>query len=161
MVGVASSVSLSQKSEKFSVRRKGVCVEDVHDHWRNRRGEGVEAGQIVEYLHTAMVDLYGAALNNTPNLRVLQEIMWDVQVGDLVMETSTCYDGRRDSSNGVGILVEIAHEPMPDWEPSEEAPLEKIYYVKRLTDDEIYRWHNASFIRLARRGEWKKRRDEK
>lgn len=85
----------------------------------------------------------------------------DIQVGDLVVETTTCLmDGRRGEAylrpalDAVGYLIRVTQEPFafsdPDfvWNEEEEGrphPQEKCTYIRTL-DGREFRWTNASFV---------------
>jgi hypothetical protein len=64
--------------------------------------------------------------------------------GDLVIETTTIYDRERDAER-IGRLLRVVHEPL---DPAEPEYVCKVWCIEGLDGSE-YRWHNASFIRVA------------
>lgn len=98
---------------------------------------------IMENLHTAL--LCGSP---TPMQAMLLEDMRRVEIGDLVMESSTSYHIAQDA-NALGWLREITSEPaFSDWDEEaegEECPYEKVWYIDTL-DGRRFRWTNASFL---------------
>lgn len=102
----------------------------------------------------------------------LRNRLKDIQVGDLVVETTTCnMDGRRGKKyyrpalDAVGYLLRITWEPVvwgdPDfvWDEKVEGephPTEKCTYIRTL-DGREFRWTNASFVSAPT--EWPMRTD--
>jgi hypothetical protein len=69
-----------------------------------------------------------------------------VEPGQLVLETSTIFHRHRDC-HGIGWLLKTTQEPFPgDWD-NEPPPLETCWYLKCF-DGVVYRWTNASFVRV-------------
>jgi hypothetical protein len=73
------------------------------------------------------------------------------QIGDMVIESSTIHYPQHDL-NGVGILVDIADEPVDYgdyvWDEETEGrphPTERVYYLRTL-DGRLRRWENAGII---------------
>lgn len=105
----------------------------------------------------------GALYMGKPTGRVedLRRRFDDIQVGDLIVETSSALmDGRRGEKNyrpaldALGYLVKVTWEPVvwgdPDfvWDEAAEGkpePTEKCTYIRTL-DGREFRWTNASFI---------------
>lgn len=77
--------------------------------------------------------------------------MREIQIGDLVQETSTYYGrGGYAASMRLGRLLRIEQEPIAmEWDEKEDGPtpLERVYYIKGL-DGVEHRWTNASFVAI-------------
>lgn len=125
--------------------------------------------KLARIIVTMAYNASGAALMGRPTQRIedLRNRFDDIQIGDLVVETSTALmDGRRGEKyfrpalDALGYLVKITWEPVvwgdPDfvWDEAVEGkpePTEKCVYIKTL-DGREFRWTNASFISCP--GEW-------
>jgi hypothetical protein len=106
--------------------------------------------------------------------------MESVQPGDLVIEVSTGAWWRRDKTvpgdrdyivaeNACGVLEKVTQEPYSiaegdePWDEQAEGrpePLETVYYIRRLHNEEPFRWANAKFITILPNGGWAKWEEE-
>jgi hypothetical protein len=102
--------------------------------------------------------LIGGGLEST-HQRFLR--MQDNRINDLVIELSTAGWWLKGDQphpgpysylkveNAIGFLEKIENEPVVPWDDEEEpAPLEKVFYLKLLHDDSIFRWTNARFATI-------------
>lgn len=96
----------------------------------------------------ASLAVYG---NQTPASEAYHERASNPRIGDMVIESSTIHYARNDLK-GVGILVDIADEPVDygDFVWDEEAegrphPTERVFYLRAL-DGSLQRWVNAGII---------------
>lgn len=122
-----------------------------------------ELEKLARAIVTMAYNASGTVIMGNPTMRVedLYRRFNDIQIGDLVVETSTALmDGRRGEKyyrpalDALGYLVKITWEPVvwgdPDfvWDEAVEGkpePTEKCVYIKTL-DGREFRWTNASFI---------------
>lgn len=125
---------------------------------------------------TTVYNSYASTLvgHGPPCVFDLNNRLRDIQVGDLVVETSTALmDGRngekyyRPALDALGHLIKITWEPVvwsdPEFVWDEEIegkphPTEKCVYIRTL-DGREFRWTNASFISAAT--EWPMRGSQK
>jgi len=93
---------------------------------------------------------------SVPNIERLQDELRNPRVGDLVMETSTIYDRKRDLER-IGVLLVDEWRPMYTPEQAmecgfvdgEKIPNERVFVIQPLGGGE-YTWTNASFIKVKR-----------
>lgn len=85
------------------------------------------------------------------------EFLKNPKVGDLVMETSSLFQKSMDTYR-IGWLVSDQMEPYgtDEWWEENKAdygedprPIERAYTIKRLVGGELFRWTNASMIRVV------------
>lgn len=107
-----------------------------------------------EIARVLRVSAYRAYLNTLigaapPCVQEAYKRMTHPRVGDWVIEISTIYIASRSDVEGVGVLEEIAREPIDflEWDEAEDGPVpeETVYYL-RLIDGRRFRWSNASII---------------
>lgn len=107
----------------------------------------IAIGTYNAYSHTLVG--YGA-----PRIFELSDRLQDIQIGDLIVEITTCLMPLRPALDAVGVLLRITQEPVdfgdPDfvWNEEEEGrphPTEKCTYIRTL-DGREFRWTNASFV---------------
>lgn len=111
---------------------------------------------LAEIIRTATNNAYMVVLcgNPTKSQRKLYDVISNVEIGNLVVETSTMHS----SIDAVGILEEITQDPFvwddPTfvWDEKEEGqphPTETVYNIRTL-DGRRIGWRNAAFITVPK-----------
>jgi len=102
-------------------------------------------------IHNAWFASLSPSGNRSPLAEVYNKRATNPQIGDMVAEISTISYRERDLK-GVGILVDIADEPIDcgdyDWDEEVEGrprPTERVFYIKAL-DGSLHRWLDAEII---------------